>query len=101
MSWDIVVGIGTLVGFVVGAIKIITPLTNAITTLTQECKNLGENLKRLEKENSEKEREIKFALSEVREEGHDGRKRIWQKIDEQQIKLQSHETRIEILEKNI
>ncbi len=101
MSWDIVVGIGTLVGFVVGAMKIITPLTNAITTLTQECNNLNKNMERLEKENSEKEREMKSELSKVREEGHEGRKRIWHKIDEQQDELQSHETRIKILEKNI
>lgn len=108
MSWEIVVGIGTLSGFVFGAVKFITPLTNAITMLTQECQHLTANMQRLENEKIESEKEIYATLGKLRDDAHDGRKRIWSRIDEQQDTLQEHgrilqdhANKINFLEKNI
>ena len=50
MSWEIVVGIGTLVSFVFGAIKFLTPLTDALTRMGIRLEKLEEKIQSIEKE---------------------------------------------------
>lgn len=44
MTWEVVAGIATLVGFIITIIKTVIPLTNAITKLTDKLENLDEKV---------------------------------------------------------
>lgn len=80
MTWEIVVGIGTLFGFVVAGIKFIVPLTNAITLLTEQCKTLNDEMKELQEKN------------------HDSHRRLWEKNEKQDAQLKNHEIRLSKLD---
>ncbi len=94
MSWEIVVGIGTLASFVVGAIKFLTPLTDALTRLTEECNNLNKNMERLEKENNEKEKELKEIIQKLENHINDFKKEIDEELKTEQDRRLNGTTRL-------
>lgn len=112
MSWEIVVGIGTLASFVFGAIKFLTPLTDALTRLTEECNNLNKNMERLEKENSEKERELKEIIQKLENHINEFKKEMDEELEKEEqnringttrmgIRVEKLEEKIQSIEKEL
>lgn len=76
MTWEIFLGITALVGFIVGIVKLVVPLTNAITKLTVAIENMREDMKN-DKTVNQKEHE-----------------KLWKHCEDQDVTLDDHESRI-------
>lgn len=80
MTWEIVVGIITLFGFLVSVITPLTKLTKIMTELTISVEGLKEAIKQMGDKNTESHR------------------RIWEHNTEQDELLENHEKRITKIE---
>lgn len=80
MTWDIFLGIVALFGFVVTVVKTILPLTTAVTSLTEQMKEVGEDIKELNQREREKRREL------------------WKHNDAQDKRLDNHAKRLHELD---
>lgn len=80
MTWEIVVGIITLFGFLVSVITPLTKLTRIMTELTISVEGLKEAIKQMGDKNTE------------------SHKRIWEHNTEQDELLENHEKRITKIE---
>jgi len=80
MSWEIVLGIIALFGFVVGITKPIVTLTKAITTLNANCEALASQFEKFDKDN------------------HDSHKRLWEHNNGQDEILRDHGQRLHDLD---
>lgn len=58
MTWEIVLGIIALFGFVVAIVKPIVSLTKAITLLNANCEALAKQFSKFDKDNNDEHREI-------------------------------------------
>lgn len=76
MTWEILVGIITLVGFIISVIGPIMKLTKVMTELTVSVTNLKDVVDQMGTKNSE------------------SHKKIWDHIDEQDKKIDDHEKRL-------
>ena len=83
MTWEIVVGIITLFGFIVSIVTPILKLTKVMTQLTISVENLREVVDQMGAQNTE------------------SHKRIWEHNDEQDEKISNHEQRIFKLEYDV
>lgn len=83
MTWEIVVGIITLVGFIITIVTSISKLIRIMTELTMSVENLKEVINQMGANNAQTV------------------KRIWQHNDEQDELLQEHEKRITKIEYDI
>ena len=81
MTWEIVVGLISLVTVCIAIIKPIVELTKAITKLDASCSDLSRRLTDFDEDNAK------------------SHKRIWEHNEEQDTQLQDHEIRIHDLEK--
>lgn len=89
MEWIVVTVIIALAGLFMTVGKPIINLNKNITTLNVNVKHFGEKLA-----------EHDVMLKDQQEHAHESHKRLWEKNDEQDEKLNDHETRIKILEKS-
>ena len=80
MEWDMVGVIVVLAGLVGTVCVPVVNLTKAISTLTETCKNL------------------EFRVGEMEEKSSRNHQRLWAKNEEQDGRLNDHETRIVRLE---
>lgn len=80
MTWEIVLGIIALLGFVGTIVKTVVPLTNAVTLLTEKLNAITQTTEVLSMKNTESHR------------------RIWAHNDEQDETLKNHGERIHELE---
>lgn len=80
MTWEIVAGMVTFVGFLITVVKTVVPLTNAVTRLTERIDALGEQVD---------------TLDEKKTEAH---KRLWSHNENQDAMLQNHEQRLHDLD---
>lgn len=80
MTWEIVGGIITLVGFLIAIVKPIISLTQAITALNINVSQLAERLSKFDEDN------------------HDSHKRLWEHNSKQDKLLQEHSQRIHDLD---
>lgn len=80
MTWEIVVGIITLFGFLVSVVTPLTKLTKIMTELTISVEGLKEAIKQMGDKNTESHR------------------RIWEHNTEQDKLLENHEKRITKIE---
>lgn len=80
MTWEIIVGIITLVGFIISIVTPLIRLTSAMIKLNANMENLGSSLESLTTRNTESHR------------------RIWEHNEEQDQKLEDHEHRITKIE---
>lgn len=80
MTWEIVVGIITLFGFLVSVVTPLTKLTKIMTELTISVESLKEAIKQMGDKNTESHR------------------RIWEHNTEQDELLENHEKRITKIE---
>lgn len=80
MTWEIVVGIITLFGFLVSVVTPLTKLTKIMTELTISVEGLKEAIKQMGDKNTE------------------SHKRIWEHNTEQDELLENHEKRITKIE---
>lgn len=80
MTWEIVLGIIALFGFVVAIVKPIVSLTNAITLLNANCEAMAKEFNDFVKDN------------------HDSHKRLWEHNTQQDKLLQEHGQRLHDLD---
>ena len=84
MTWEIVVGLIALTGFIgtfIGAcVKLVVPLTQSIVTLTDKVQMLCDKFSAFDKDSAEEH------------------KRIWNHNDEQDRKLEDHAQRLHDLD---
>lgn len=58
MTWEIVIGVATFLGFLVTAVKTIIPLTNAVTRLTDQIVSVTGKVDEMDKQKKEEHKEI-------------------------------------------
>ena len=58
MTWEIVIGVATFLGFLVTAAKTIIPLTNAVTRLTDQIVSVTGKVDEMDKQKKEEHKEI-------------------------------------------
>lgn len=58
MTWEIVIGVATFLGFLVTAVKTIIPLTNAVTRLTDQIVFVTGKVDEMDKQKKEEHKEI-------------------------------------------
>ena len=80
-EWTVVLVLIALVDLIAAIVKPVISLTQSITKLTVVVDGLSANHENLTQKNA------------------DSHERIWQKNEEQDTRLESHETRITIIEK--
>lgn len=80
MTWEIFLGIVTLVAFVTAIVKPITKLTNTITELIVTVKGL------------------KDSFAEIVSKNEEAHKRIWDHVSKQDTVLDNHEKRLSKME---
>ncbi|WP_317855632.1 hypothetical protein [Chakrabartyella piscis] len=80
MTWEIVVGLATLMGLFASVIKPMITLTNAITQLNSNFENLASQFRDFDTENS------------------NSHKRLWTHNEKQDVLLQKQERRIHDLD---
>lgn len=80
MTWEIFLGIVALFGFIVTVVKTILPLTNAVTLLTEQMKEMGDDIKELNTKKTE------------------AHKRLWDHNDKQDKTLEEHALRLHDLD---
>ena len=83
MTWEIVVGVITLFGFIVSIVTPILKLTKVMTQLTISVENLREVVDQMGAQNTE------------------SHKRIWEHNEDQDEKINNHEQRIFKLEYDV
>ena len=81
MTWEIVLGVISLVTVCIAIIRPIVELTKAITNLDASCSELSRRFTVFDEDNAK------------------GHKRIWEHNEEQDKQLQDHELRIHDLER--
>ena len=81
MTWEIVLGVITLLGFVITCVTAVSKIAAAIGEFKAAVADLRE------------------ALTEFRCSAHDTHHKLFGKLDEQSERINDHETRISILEK--
>ena len=91
MTWEVVVGIGTLCGFVVAIVKTVIPLTNAITILTEKTEDLSEKL-------VEKTEDLSKKLGSLDERKTKAHTELWLHNKEQDKRLDEHAQRLHDLD---
>lgn len=79
-EWNVIVMLITLGGGIIALVRPIVTLTKAITELTVTCKNLDGQFAAMQNKNTESHR------------------RIWEHNDEQDERLNDHETRLQNIE---
>jgi hypothetical protein len=79
-EWSVIVMLITLGGGIIALVRPIVTLTKAITELTVTCKNLDGQFAAMQNKNTE------------------GHRRIWEHNDEQDKRLNDHETRLQNIE---
>lgn len=84
MTWEIIVGIIALAGFigsvVAVCVKVVVPLTRSIVTLNENVKKLCQKLSELDEDNSK------------------SHKRLWDHNEKQDAKLNEHAQRLHDLD---
>ena len=83
MTWEIVVGLGTLLTICISIMKPIVSLTKAMTTLNVTVTDL------------------KDSMSEIVVKNQESHKRLWEHNGKQDGKIEDHEKRITKIETNI
>lgn len=83
MTWEIVIGIIALFGFIVSVVTPISKLTKIMTELNFSVLGLKEAMNHISTKNTESHR------------------RIWEHSEEQDVKLEDHEKRITKMEYDI
>ena len=58
MTWEIVIGVATFLGFLVTAVKTIIPLTNAVTRMTDQIVSVTGKVDEMDKQKKEEHKEI-------------------------------------------
>jgi len=58
MTWEIVIGVATFLGFLVTTVKTIIPLTNAVTRLTDQIVSVTGKVDEMDKQKKEEHKEI-------------------------------------------
>lgn len=59
MTWEIVIGVATFLGFLMTAVKTIIPLTNAVTRLTDQIVSVTGKVDEMDKQKKEEHKEIR------------------------------------------
>lgn len=83
MTWEIIIGIITLFGFLVSVVTPIAKLTKIMTELTDSVQSLKE------------------AINEIGTKNTESHRRIWEHNTEQDQTLENHEKRITKLEYDV
>ena len=58
MTWEIVAGMVTLLGFVISVVKTVIPLTNAITLLTEKTAELSSKMEDMDEKKTKAHTEL-------------------------------------------
>ena len=58
MTWEIVAGMVTLLGFVITVVKTVIPLTNAITLLTEKTAELSSKMEDMDEKKTKAHKEL-------------------------------------------